>query len=193
MHNSNNPTNSSVGVPYSSTPLCASVLLSALHPPQQPNTGIRHYYTVFAHLIQSRHDHTNCVSLDSTNYTNMKIIMVIIRICIPSESPVSQLSIFKRSQSGGVYILQVFFEIFALCSREATNEQGILAVGVKYWNKLGSGWPMQNFLHSGPKIPKKENDGSFCIPRTDICFPRLFQCFTTTASTLGQILIYSLF
>jgi len=37
----------------------------------------------------------------------------------------------------------------------------LLAVGVKYWNKLGSRRPMQKFLHSDRRVPKKDTNRSF--------------------------------
>ena len=54
----------------------------------------------------------------------------------------------------------------------------VLAVGVKYWNKLGSRWPMQDFLHSDPKVPKKENNRSLSCSSHRHLPPCLFQYFT---------------
>ena len=63
----------------------------------------------------------------------------------------------------------------------------VLAVGVKYWSKLGSRWPMQDFLHSGPKISKKENNRSLSCSSHRHLPPCLFQYFTPTASILSSL------
>ena len=47
----------------------------------------------------------------------------------------------------------------------------ILAVGVKYWNKLGSRWPAQDSSIQIPRYPRRKITALCLVPRTDICPP----------------------